>query len=74
MASDGFLWACGFLKCCGFAIFATIATTGLFAPLFLVQAKSPGETHCYKKICHRVKTIAETRKWVGITTPILATY
>jgi cytoskeletal protein CcmA (bactofilin family) len=38
------------------------------------QAKSPGETHCYKKVCHRVKTIAETRRLVGETTSILTTY
>ncbi len=72
--SDGERWLFMGLKCCGFAIVVSISTTGLFAPLFLVQAKSPGETLCYKEICHRVKTIAEIRKWVGIATPILTTY
>ncbi len=38
------------------------------------SAKTPGETHCYKKICHRVKTIAETRRWIGKTIKITATH
>jgi cytoskeletal protein CcmA (bactofilin family) len=46
----------------------------LSGELFPAQAKSPGETHCYKKVCHRVKTIAETRRLVGETTSILTTY
>ena len=41
---------------------------------FRAEAKSPGETHCYKKVCHRVKTIAETRSLVGRTTKTFTTY
>lgn len=39
-----------------------------------VQAKTPGETHCFKEICHRVKTISETLWWVGKTKKVIATY
>ncbi len=46
----------------------------LSGELFPAQAKSPGETHCYKKVCHRVKTIGETRRLVGETTSILTTH
>lgn len=38
------------------------------------EAKSPGETHCYKRVCHRVKTLAETRWWVGKTIKLVATH
>lgn len=46
----------------------------LIASLTPAIAKTPGETHCYKKICHRVITIAETRRRIGRTTKIIATH
>ncbi len=30
-----------------------------------VAAKMPGHVHCYKDVCHRVKTIAETEDLIG---------
>ncbi len=34
-------------------------------PVDGAEAKTPGRTYCYKRICHRVKTIAETRREIG---------
>lgn len=53
------------LLCVAVALFATIAHA---------VAKTPGETHCYKDVCHRVKTLSETRWWVGKTSKIKSTY
>ena len=39
-----------------------------------VYAKTPGGTHCYKKICHRVKTLSETSWWIGKTIRLTATH
>jgi rare lipoprotein A len=38
------------------------------------QAKTPGHTYCFNKICHRVKTIGETVAAVGQTTDVTASY
>lgn len=62
------------LGCNAFAIVLTTATMTLSGNHFRAEAKSPGETHCYKKVCHRVKTIAETRSLVGRTSKVLTTY
>lgn len=37
-------------------------------------AKLPGATHCYKGICHRVKTIAEMQALVGFEEVVTASY
>jgi cytoskeletal protein CcmA (bactofilin family)/rare lipoprotein A (peptidoglycan hydrolase) len=37
-------------------------------------AKTPGQTHCYGGVCHRVRTLDETRSLVGITREIVATH
>lgn len=29
------------------------------------EAKTPGKTYCYNRVCHRVKTLAETKALVG---------
>ena len=42
---------------------AVIASYLVFAPL--AAAKMPGQVHCYKDVCHRVKTIEETEALVG---------
>ncbi len=47
---------------------------GMFAVSGPAIAKTPGETHCYRDVCHRVKTLSETRWWVGKTSRIKATY
>lgn len=38
------------------------------------RAKVPGEVHCYRKVCHRVKTLAETERMVGTTLSLRASY
>ncbi len=38
------------------------------------EAKVLGGTHCYFGICHRVKTIAETEKLVGVKTTVQASF
>lgn len=37
-------------------------------------AKTPGKTYCYKKTCHRVKTLNETKALVGRDLKINASY
>ncbi len=39
----------------------------LWAVLFVmpVEAKSPGSVYCFKGVCHRVKTLAQTEELVG---------
>ncbi len=37
-------------------------------------AKTPGATHCYGGVCHRVKTYEETLRLVGVTRDIVATH
>ena len=46
-----------------------ILTAGLPA-----SAKSPGATHCYKKVCHRVQTAAETRGQIGVEKLVRASF
>lgn len=62
---------------------ASVALLGLCIPVLGLalweasspaNAKSPGETHCYNKICHRVKTIHETRQRIGKATKVTATH
>lgn len=38
------------------------------------EAKIPGKTHCYKSICHRVKTLAEMQGLVGTQTIVYSSY
>ncbi|MFT5510276.1 MAG: rare lipoprotein A (peptidoglycan hydrolase) [Hyphomicrobiaceae bacterium] len=38
------------------------------------HAKTPGKTYCYNRICHRVLTLAETRRIVGRRTSVVASY
>jgi len=62
---------------------APVALFGLCGPVLALAlsassspagAKSPGETHCYNKICHRVRTIPETRLRIGKATKVTATH
>jgi rare lipoprotein A (peptidoglycan hydrolase) len=39
-----------------------------------VEAKGPGQTYCFYKTCHRVKTIAETQALVGRDMQIIASH
>lgn len=38
------------------------------------EAKTPGETYCYYGVCHRVKTIEETKASVGVDEWIMASH
>jgi rare lipoprotein A (peptidoglycan hydrolase) len=48
------------------AIPATMSTS--------VEAKTPGKTYCFVGKCHRVKTIEETRKLVGVEQTVVASH
>jgi rare lipoprotein A len=39
-----------------------------------VSAKTPGSEYCFHGTCHRVKTLDETRRLVGITTTLKASF
>lgn len=39
-----------------------------------VEAKTPGKTYCFNRICHRVKTLSETRREIGITRVVQASH
>jgi len=38
------------------------------------EAKTPGSTYCYHGVCHRVKTIEETRALVGVEQSLMASH
>ena len=38
------------------------------------NAKTPGKTYCYNRVCHRVLTLAETRRAVGKRRSVVASY
>ena len=47
----------------------------LLAPLPMpLLAKAPGVSHCYKGVCHRVRTVGQTRAIVGRTQTIETSY
>lgn len=48
-----------------------LAVAGMSAP---AVPKSPGGWHCYRDVCHRVKTVDETQKTVGQTSLIETSY
>lgn len=48
----------------GMAAFAAFWPSAL-ATSSLVEAKTPGKTYCFYKVCHRVMTLDETRRAVG---------
>lgn len=53
------------------------AATGLVALSAMAgdaEAKLPGKTHCYFGICHRVKTLPETERLVGVKTTVTASF
>jgi len=39
-----------------------------------VEAKTPGKTYCFVRKCHRVKTIEETRKLIGVEQTVVASH
>lgn len=38
------------------------------------EAKTPGKTYCFNRVCHRVLTLAETRRLVGRKTSVVASF
>ena len=38
------------------------------------QAKTPGKTYCFLRVCHRVLTLSETRRRVGKRHPVIASH
>ena len=47
----------------GAMLTAGVLTAGL--GVSHAEAKTPGKTYCYNRVCHRVKTLAETKALVG---------
>lgn len=55
----------------------TICLLALLAgviPAAPAWSKVPGAVHCYRKVCHRVKTLAETERLVGQTLFLRTSY
>ena len=38
------------------------------------EAKTPGKTYCYNKVCHRVKTLDEMEKLIGHEEEVVSSY
>lgn len=47
---------------------------GCAAPSYEAAAKEPGRVHCYRDVCHRVRSIEETRRLIGRTLHLDASY
>lgn len=54
------------------AIAVTVAAAASLVPANEADAKLSGRVHCYRGVCHRVLSLAETRKLVGTTRLLLA--
>lgn len=57
----------------------TVTAFGLFWPASLatstfVEAKTPGKTYCFLGKCHRVRTLAETQRLVGVKQIVRASH
>ena len=55
-------------------LFLTTAAAATTAGSIAADAKILGGTHCYFGICHRVKTLPETEKLVGVKTIVKASF
>lgn len=55
--------AFSFLPLTGAVLTVGVVSAGLGAGQ--AEAKTPGKTYCFYRVCHRVKTLAETTKMVG---------
>jgi rare lipoprotein A len=51
-----------------------VAAGSLVVPATMADAKTPGATYCFHRVCHRVKTIAETVQAVGQTVTLKASF
>jgi len=56
------------------ALLATLVIAVTAIPTIATFAKVPGGVHCYRKVCHRVKTLTETERLVGQTLTVTASY
>ncbi len=61
-----------YFLCAG--LWLLVTAVSLVAGPLAAQAKILGGTHCYFGICHRVKTIAETERQIGIKTIVQSSY
>ncbi len=55
-------------------LFLTTASAAMTAGTITADAKILGGTHCYFGICHRVKTLPETAKLIGVKTIVKASF
>ena len=46
----------------------------LTLPVVAAEAKTPGKSYCFNGICHTVKTLDETRRLIGVTTTVKASF
>ena len=53
---------------------AAVASLGTWAFHANLTAKAPGETNCYKDVCHRVYTLDETRRLIGQSVELTSTH
>ena len=51
-----------------------VALVGIFGAVPGAEAKTPGKTYCFNGVCHYVNTLDETRRVVGRTTSVVASY
>ncbi len=61
----------GFLIAVSMALTASLMAWAVHTAL---TAKAPGETNCYKDVCHRVYTLDETRRMIGQSVELHATH
>ena len=52
---------------------AALIAAALVMPMPLL-AKAPGVSHCYKSVCHRVRTVEQTRALIGRTLTVETSY
>jgi cytoskeletal protein CcmA (bactofilin family) len=53
---------------------AALALVVLVTPFGDGFAKAPGEMHCYGGICHRVLTLAEAQRLIGLTSEVVTSH
>jgi cytoskeletal protein CcmA (bactofilin family) len=61
----------------GFFVAVLIAFLGAYfgnTAYYALTAKTPGESHCYGGVCHRVFSLEETRRLIGKSTEVIATH
>ena len=58
-------------------LFAALLLSLVAVPIVVAPgaaAKTPGKTYCFNRVCHRVLTLAETRRTVGKRRTLIASY